>query len=63
VRELLTDLLDILGLLLLAGGATAAAYRWVGWTGLAAGGAVVLAGSSFAHWQARPVRGPKGPPG
>jgi hypothetical protein len=56
VRELITDLLDVLGLLLVAAGATAYAYRFIGWPALAVAGAVVLAGSAFAAWQARPAR-------
>ena len=45
MREAVTTVLDALGLLLLAAGAAAGAYRVIGWAGLAAGGVVVLAGS------------------
>lgn len=48
MRELLTDLLDVLGLLLLGAGAAAGLYPWVGWSCLIAAGAVVLAGSHLA---------------
>lgn len=55
-RERLTDLLDVLGLLLIGAGAVAAAYQFIGWASLAAGGVVVLAGSWLASWLARPRR-------
>jgi hypothetical protein len=48
VREHMTSLLDVLGLLLLAAGAGAGAGRYIGWAGLAVAGAVVLAGSIVA---------------
>lgn len=51
MRELITTLLDVLGLLLIAAGATAAAALLLGWgPALAAGGVVVLAGSLLATW-------------
>lgn len=51
MRELITTLLDVLGLLLIAAGATAAAALILGWgPALAAGGVVVLAGSLLATW-------------
>jgi hypothetical protein len=56
VRDLVTNLLDVLGLLLLAAGVGALAYRSIGWAALAVAGVVVLAGSAFADWQARPPR-------
>lgn len=56
MRELVTDLLDVLGLLLLAAGVGALAYRFVGWPALAVAGVVVLAGSAFADWQTRPPK-------
>jgi len=56
VRDLIINLLDMLGLLLLAAGVGALAYRYVGWPALAAAGVVVLAGSAFADWQTRPPR-------
>jgi len=48
VRELATTALDAVGLLLLAAGATAAAWDLLGPSSLAVGGAVVLAGSWLA---------------
>jgi hypothetical protein len=48
VRELVTTLLDVLGLLLVAAGAGAAAALVLGWGGLAVSGAVVLAGRWLA---------------
>jgi hypothetical protein len=62
VRDMVTNLLDTLGLLLLAAGAGAFAYRHIGWPALAVSGGVVLAGSAFAEWQARPPRPPKPAP-
>jgi hypothetical protein len=56
VRDVVTNLLDALGLLLLAAGLGAVAYRFIGWPALAVSGVVVLAGSAFADWQARPAR-------
>ena len=56
--ELVTTLLDALGLLLIAAGLAALTYRWVGWTCLAVAGVVVLGGSLYAS-----MRAPKGPPG
>jgi len=55
-HERVTDALDVLGLLLVAAGVTAAAYQYIGWTALAAGGVIVLAGSWLASWLARPRR-------
>jgi hypothetical protein len=48
VRERMTTALDTAGLLLVAAGAGAGAYRLLGWAALAVSGAVVLAGSWFA---------------
>ena len=42
---LITTLLDVLGLLLLAAGAAAAVFPWLGWAALAVAGVVLLAGS------------------
>lgn len=53
MRDLVTTLLDALGLLLIAAGVGAAAFRWLSWACLAVAGVVVLAGSSYAHWQGR----------
>lgn len=55
MRELVTTLLDVLGLLLVAAGAAAALLPLVGWAGLAAAGVVVLAGSWWAARQLRPA--------
>jgi hypothetical protein len=48
VRERMTTALDAAGLLLVAGGAGAGVYRWLGWAALAVSGVVVLAGSWIA---------------
>jgi hypothetical protein len=48
--ELLTSLLDVLGLLLLAAGVAALLFPVIGWGGLVGSGVVVLAGS---WWSAR----------
>jgi len=48
VREEVTTVLDAVGLLLLAAGATAAAWQLIGPAALAIGGVVVLAGSWLA---------------
>jgi hypothetical protein len=53
VRELVTTLLDTLGLLLVAAGATAGVWGLIGPVGFAAGGVVVLAGS---WWFAKPPK-------
>lgn len=46
--KLLTDWLDALGLLLMAAGAAAATYQFMGWSCLAVAGVVVLIGSGLA---------------
>ena len=46
--ELVTTLLDTLALLLIAAGATAAVWPYVGPSALALGGLIVLAGSQLA---------------
>lgn len=51
MRDLVTTLLDVLGLLLLATGAGAAAYPLIGWSAMAASGGVVLVGSWWAARQ------------
>lgn len=48
MREEITTALDAVGLLLLAAGATAAAWQLIGPSSLAVGGVVVLAGSWLA---------------
>lgn len=48
MRERMTTVLDAAGLLLVAGGAGAGAYQWLGWGALSISGAVVLAGSWLA---------------
>ncbi|MFD4786588.1 hypothetical protein ACFWN1_05800 [Streptomyces sp. NPDC058459] len=48
MHERTTTVLDAAGLLLLAGGAGAGAYRWLGWAALAVSGLVVLSGSWLA---------------
>ncbi len=57
MRELVTTLLDVLGLLLVAAGAGLAAAVWIGWAGLAVSGVVVLAGSALAARIGRPAGG------
>ena len=54
MRDLLTTLLDTLGLLLLAAGAGVAVLQWRIGVALAVSGVVVIAGSAFAAWQHRP---------
>jgi hypothetical protein len=49
----MTTALDTAGLLLVAAGAGAGAYRWLGWAALALSGAVVLVGSWLAAGSAR----------
>jgi hypothetical protein len=44
----MTTALDTVGLLLVAAGAGAGVYRWLGWAALAVSGIVVLAGSLLA---------------
>jgi hypothetical protein len=53
MRVVLTTILDALGLLLVAAGAGALAYRWIGLAALGVAGVVVLAGSAVAS---RPPR-------
>jgi hypothetical protein len=48
MRELVTTLLDVAGLGLVAAGAAAAVWPWIGAAGLGVGGVVVLAGSWLA---------------
>lgn len=48
MRERMTTVLDTAGLLLVAAGAGAGAYRLLGWAALGVSGAVVLAGSWLA---------------
>lgn len=48
MRERMTTALDTAGLLLVAAGAGAGAYRLLGWAALAVSGGVVLAGSWLA---------------
>lgn len=55
-HELVTDLLDVVGLLAVAVGLAAAAAVVIGWAAVAVGGVVVLAGSAFASWRVRPRR-------
>ena len=55
--ELLTSLLDVLGLLLVAAGVAAALFPVIGWAGLIGSGVVVLAGSWLSARQARPAGG------
>jgi hypothetical protein len=54
VREIVTLALDVLGLLLFAAGVLAALYPWIGFTGLAASGLIVLGGSLLADRLSQP---------
>jgi hypothetical protein len=54
VRDLLTDALDVLALLLLAAGAGSAVLSWRIGLAVAVAGVVLVAGSQFVAWQARP---------
>lgn len=56
MREHLTTALDALGLLLVAAGLGALAYRWIGWACLAVAGVIVLGGSFVAASQAEPKK-------
>lgn len=60
MREVLTSLLDVLGLLLIAAGVAAWLSQWIGWAALSVAGVVVLGGSTVAVWQSRPSRRPAG---
>lgn len=52
--QAITDVLDIVALLLFAGGVGAALAPWLGWAALAPAGLVVLGGSQLiAHLGAR----------
>jgi hypothetical protein len=57
VRELVTTLLDVLGLLLVAAGVCALLLPWFGWGGLIASGMVVLVGSWWAVRRTRMAAG------
>ena len=57
MREHLTTALDAIGLLLIAAGLAALAYRWIGWACLAVAGVIILGGSLLAATQAEPKRG------
>jgi len=59
MREVLTSVLDALGLLLVAAGLAAAAFPWMDWAALTVAGVVILVGSGVASWQSRPSRQPK----
>lgn len=50
MRELVTTLLDVAGLLLIAAGVGFAAAHALGWSALAVSGIVVLGGSQLAVW-------------
>jgi hypothetical protein len=59
-RDTVTDLLDLLALLLLAAGLAAAAHLLIGWACLAVAALVVGAGSQVAHRLGRPPAAPGG---
>jgi hypothetical protein len=48
-RTVLTDALDVLGVLAVAAGVGAGVAAWLGWWGLAVAGGVLLAGSALAE--------------
>lgn len=50
MRDLLTSVLDALSLLLIAAGAGAFTYQWIGLACLAVSGVVILSGSLLASW-------------
>lgn len=50
MREATTTVLDAVGLLLVAGGAGAAAGQAATWAGLVAAGAVIFAGTGLSSW-------------
>lgn len=59
--KLLTDLLDVLGLLLVAAGVAAAVFPVIGWASLIAAGVIVLGGSQLAlRTQSAPTRPGRG---
>ena len=49
---LMTDLLDALGLLLVAAGVTLGLWAFIGPWALIVGGVIVIAGSQYAAWPA-----------
>ena len=55
-RERITDALDVLGLLALAVGVAGGLWSFIGWTSIAAGGAIVLIGSALAASRDRPPK-------
>lgn len=55
MHQLVTTALDVIGLLVLAAGIVALLLPWIGWSALAAGGLVVLAGSQLAARLATPT--------
>lgn len=50
MRETVTLVLDVLGLLLFAAGVAALVFTWLGWGCLAVAGVLVLGGSLLADW-------------
>lgn len=54
MRELLTTVLDAVGLLLIAAGVAGGLYQWIGLWCLAVAGGVILGGSLFAASQSEP---------
>jgi hypothetical protein len=54
MRELLTTILDAVGLLLLAAGVGGGLYQWIGLWCLTVSGVVILGGSLFAASQSEP---------
>ena len=57
LRDLVTDWLDVLGLLAVAVGLVLGLWPYLGGFSLLSGGIAVLAGSAFAAWRAAPPPG------
>ncbi|MFI6270725.1 hypothetical protein [Micromonospora zamorensis] len=58
MRDLLTSLLDVLGVLLVAAGVAAALQPLIGWSCLAVAGALLLGASQVAARAGRPRSAP-----
>lgn len=53
MRDIVTDLLDVAGLVAVAAGLGFAAGHWIGWAGLTVSGVVLLVGSWGAQMAQR----------
>lgn len=56
MRDYMTTLLDLLGLLAIAAGVGAAAGYVIGWAGIAVSGVVLIVGSQLIAWLGRPAK-------